>query len=368
MLIAISPDKFKGTLSAAEAAEAIAAGVREAIPDVRLRLLPAADGGEGTAEIFGRAKGWSRQSIDATDPLGRPLSANYYAGNEAAVIDSSEVIGLQRISPADRNPWLSSSYGFGNVVRRLLESGFDKVYAGIGGTATVDAGIGFIQGLGAKIYCADGLLERPFRACDLLSLIKIDYTPLSRFAGKIIGLSDVDVPLNDNDGYPSMLMFAPQKGVDEDSLIVLKMGLDRLYENVRWIPGYPHIEIPFGGSGGGLGFAIGAVCGGDVSFGAEEILRLNSLFLPRPDLIITGEGSYDNQSLRGKVTSCISAECQKSGIPCAILAGQVQHGLESELVIAVTPPGEDPDPAAAARYLRNAAADLIRTLGSKHTG
>lgn len=360
MLITIAPDKFKGTLSAEQAAKAIAAGVAGVFPDAGMRLLPMADGGEGTAAILAAAKGWERHEISAFNSIGEPITAVYYADkkNETGVIDSSSVIGLQMIAPGKRDPWKASSYPLGIVVRQLLEGGMKKLFIAIGGTSTVDAGIGFLQGLGAGIYCACGLLDRPFRACDLMQLLKVDLSGLN-YSDRIIGLSDVDVPLCDNEGYPSMLMFAPQKGVDDDSLIVLKMGLDRLYEQVRWLPDYPMLETRFGGAGGGIGFAIAGALGCETEFGAARLISENALFDPLPDLIITGEGSYDNQSLQGKVTSAIMNSAISHNIPCVIIAGRVEKHLQSRSIIQATPEGISPTPAQAAEFLTKAAAKVM---------
>lgn len=357
MVIAIAPDKFKGTLTSAEAAEAIARGIRRRCPDALVRKIPMADGGEGTAAALGAAYGWKQLRFPAHNSAGEDIEGICYVSNDGrrCVIDSSAVIGLQG---AGRNPWLASSYYLGEAVRYLTDRGIAGISIGIGGTATVDAGLGFLQALGAEIRTSEGVLTRPFRASDLLSLISVDLSGLPS-PDTFLGLADVDVPLCDNDGYPSMLMFAPQKGVEEDSLIILKMGLDRLYEYVRWTPFVPDLETRFGGAGGGLGFAVAGAIGAPVEFGAEAVMSAGNVFEPRPDIVITGEGSYDAQSLAGKAADMIMKESAVRGIRCVILAGKVDPRYRSRDIIQTSPEGIVPTPMQAAEYLETAAEQIL---------
>lgn len=361
MIVAVSPDKFKGTLSARDAAGAIAAGVREAVPEAEVRLLPMADGGEGTAVTIGCIRGWKGLTVETVGAMGAPLEAQYFADGKAAVIDSSAVVGLQQIAPERRNPLKGSSYGLGLAVRRLLDSGIEKVTIGIGGTATVDAGIGFLQGLGATLYGEDGEIAAPFRAENLKDLVRVDFSRLPE-CSRIEGLSDVDVPLTAAPGMPSMLMFAPQKGVTEKELPLLYDNLRSLEDRVEWMPFRPDFATRFGGAGGGLGFAIAGVLGSEVRFGAEEMISLSGLFSPRPDLVITGEGCYDRQSLQGKITETISRRCAALGIPSVVIAGKADPSLRSGRIIQATPDGTVPTPAEAAEYLTDATKRMLESI------
>lgn len=342
--IVIAPDKFKGTLTAGQAAEAMAGAVMESCPDAVADVIPMADGGEGTAALIGRRRNYRNEIIAVNDALMREAEASVWISPDgsSAVVDSSAVIGLGMIGRNDINPWKSTSFGLGDAVRRLIGSGVGKVEIGIGGTAPVDAGIGFLQGLGARIFTHDGELQRPVMAYDLNSIILIDVGPVMCFREKISGISDVDVPLYDTDGYPSMLMFAPQKGVKGDHMIVLSMALEHLIERVRWAPeGFsPEFECNFGGAGGGLGFAMAGVLGCDVVAGAGMLVAACGILNPRPALVLTGEGRFDAQSLTGKVAGTILSRCIEEGISCRVIAGCVERGMGLPYVVdsSVYPP------------------------------
>lgn len=342
--IVIAPDKFKGTLTAEQAAEAMAGAVMASCPDAVVDVIPMADGGEGTAALIGRMRNYRNETIVVSDALMRENEASVWISHDgrSAVVDSSAVIGLGMIDRADRDPWKSTSFGLGDAVRRLIGYGVGKVEIGIGGTASVDAGIGFLQGLGARIFTPDGELRRPVMAYDLNSIIQIDVEPVMRFCENISGISDVDVPLYDIDGYPSMLMFAPQKGVEGDHMVVLSMALEHLIERVRWVPdGFlPEFECDFGGAGGGLGFAIAGVLGSNVVAGAGMLVAACGILNPRPALVLTGEGRFDAQSLTGKVAGTILNRCIEEGIGCRVIAGCVERGMSLPYVVdsSVYPP------------------------------
>lgn len=342
--IVVAPDKFKGTLTAAQAAGAMAGAVKKLFPDAVVNVVPMADGGEGTADMIGRMRNYRSETIRVNDALMREADARVWFSSDhrSAVIDSSAVIGLGMIDEIDRNPWKSTSFGLGAAVCRLVDSGIAKVEIGIGGTASVDAGIGFLQGLGARIFTPDGELRRPVMACDLNSITRIDIAPVMRFRDNISGISDVDVPLYDTDGYPSMLMFAPQKGVDDSHLIVLSMALEHLIERVEWMPAefIPEFECRFGGAGGGLGFALAGVLGSNVAAGAGMLVGECGILNPRPALVLTGEGRFDAQSLTGKLTGTILKHCIGKNIDCRVIAGSVAPDIDLPNVVdsSVYPP------------------------------
>lgn len=327
--VTIAPDKFKGTLTSAEAADAMAAGVRRAVGDCDIRKVMMADGGEGTSEVVGRLSGYIRKTVSVVDALMRPAEAYCMVSpdGDEVLIDSSAVIGLAMIAGQDRSPWRSSSFGLGRAVRELTVNAEANVTVGIGGTATVDAGIGFLQGLGAGIYCHGMKMERPVTAVDISDIDIIDFSPVLPLSKRITGISDVDVPLSDTDGGLSMLMFAPQKGVAPDELPMLQRALDHLAGNVGWYPYRPDFRCRYGGAGGGLGFALAGVMKSAVIDGAEAVIERVRLFDPLPDLVITGEGRFDRQSFQGKVAGAIFRESERREILCMVVAGSVEPGL-----------------------------------------
>ncbi len=350
-LVVVAPDKFKHTLTAAEATDIISAVVMGRCHDVRVRKCPMADGGEATSSILGRILGYRKTVVKGYDCLMRPVEVECHvaADKSEAIVDSSGVIGLQMISTGDRDPWMATSWPLGDIVNKLIESGVGHVTVGVGGTATVDCGLGFLQALGCGIFTSEGRLDRQLRAGDLLSVTRVE---LPATFPSVSGVSDVDVPLLDDDDRISMLSFAAQKGVTGEELVVLKKSVENIVENVSWRP-QVDFGCRFGGAGGGLGFALKGVMKADVTGGAEAVAGAWGIFngIEMPSLVITGEGSYDRQSIRGKVTGTLRQMCRCHGVECVVIAGRVCDNLESDDVISTVVP----------RHLdRDSAADALR--------
>lgn len=334
--IIVAPDKFKGTLSAISATEIIADAINKIIPDAEIEKMPLADGGEGTASILGTIRGWIPKTMPVSDALLRPAEATVWfdPDGKKALVDSSAVIGLGMIAPADRNPWRSSSKPLGDLVMSLIGNGVESVEIGIGGTATVDCGLGFLQALGVEFYGPDGKITRPIFAYDLPSILGV-VIPGNLPREKITGISDVDVPLLDTEDYPSMLSFAPQKGIADDSLIVLQMGIEQIVERTVWKGFRPDHECRFGGAGGGLGFAIHGVLHSEVVSGADKMIDAYGIFTRNPSAVVTGEGCFDSQSLEGKVVGTLLRRCRENSVKCVVIAGTIarevmagDHGIE----------------------------------------
>lgn len=277
-MILIAPDKYKGTLSAFEAARIIASACARPF-----LLAPMADGGEGTACVLCRGDEWMSHG-----------KAFINTRTAEAVIDSSAVIGLQGVDLRTHNILTASSAPLGREVRRLLDYGCTKVKIGIGGTCTCDGGAGFLEALGDYAACKDRLL----------------------------GLSDVQVPLLAPAGRPSALMFAPQKGATDEMLYLLADKLARV--EGKYGPGHS----PYDGAGGGLGYALASVIGCEVVSGAAYVLDSYGIDWGKIDLVVTGEGRYDSQTLRGKVVQAVRSHARSRGIPVVVLAGSVaQEGV-----------------------------------------
>lgn len=288
-MILIAPDKYKGTLSAAEAAEII----KEALDRHDVIKAPMADGGEGTARILCRDLSWQPRDCYFVNPHTR-----------TAVIDSSAVIGMSGIDPAHHDILRDTSYALGLKVREILKGGCKKVIIGIGGTRTCDGGMGFLDAL--------------------------DRDKLHLYRDALIGLSDVRVPLVAPIGQPSALMFARQKGATDIDIDVLHRRLTEIYRE------YPGWRSPFDGAGGGLGFAIASVIGAECRDGAKYVLDNYDISWQEISLIITGEGSIDTQTSQGKVVSVLHAKGDELGIPVIAFGGTVTPALESDTVISTT--------------------------------
>lgn len=285
-MILIAPDKFKGTLTAAQAARIIDSEL-----PYQCLMMPMADGGEGTAAAIASASaGWEQRN-------------GYVVNSETATaaIDASSVIGLQQVDPKHHEILTASSAPLGVAVREIIKGGCERVIIGVGGTCTCDGGMGFLEALG---------LER-----------------LKEYRDALTALCDVRVPLVAPVGEPSALMFAPQKGATASDIPLLKARLEKVER--RW----HKRKSPFDGAGGGLGFALASVIGCKAYPGAEYILALNNVDWSRVRLVITGEGCVDAQTARGKVADTMTRAAADHGIPAIIFGGYVTPELRSHNVI-----------------------------------
>lgn len=316
-MILIAPDKFKGTLTARQAAAAIAS----AIQDQEYIKAPMADGGEGTADILCSSPEWDKHD-------------SYYVNNHTrtAVIDSSAVIGLKGIDIRHHDILKASSAPLGVKVREIIKGGCEKVLIGIGGTSTCDGGRGFLIGLGTE--------------------------KLSLYRNKIIGLSDVCVPLVARIGEPSALMFAAQKGATSADICILQQRLESIYEK------YPQKRSPYDGAGGGLGFAIASVIGAECVSGAEYILEHYDIDWSKITLTITGEGKIDDQTATGKVVEVVTRTSLAHGVPVVAFGGTVEPRLKSQSIISTSDylPGLSLDTETATLRLQAAVRDYFSRL------
>ncbi len=304
MNILIAPDKFKGTLSAREVSKIIAEQLKPL--NANITCLPMADGGEGTAEALSSMLGMSVRTIPATDSLMHPIEggASYYVNHttRTVAIDSSAVLGLSLIDPSASSPLSRTSFPLGKFLLDIIEAENPQlIYIGIGGTSTVDGGEGFLKALG---YDEEG-----------------SQTHLTTLP-PIIGLSDVAVPLVAPQGSPSSLTFAPQKGTTLAELPILSTQLHDFQAR------FPHIDTPFAGAGGGLGFAL-AVAGAKITLGADYLIHLADLPSLAPDIIITGEGSLDAQTSLGKVVGQLTRYGNNNHIPVIAIGGRIMPDFDA---------------------------------------
>lgn len=331
MKIYIAPDKFKGTLSAYTAADTIASVINEALPQYETVIAPMADGGEGTAAIAAKFLNMKCCAVDAADSLGRPCQAQYFVNEftREAFVDCSTVSGLALISPEDRRPMEGSTYSLGVLINNILDSGVTKLHIGIGGSATSDGGAGMLQALGVKFIDINGkVMERHIAPQDLPNIAGIDLSGVNfdRLQRSLVVLSDVDVPMVSDKDEVTTLTFAPQKGFIGEALTQLVVGL-RNWRNVAVAALPDHGDEHYAGAAGGLGFAFGRVLGVPVRSGAEYMVNLYGLINPETAMIITGEGSIDDQTMCGKVVGEIVTQATKVGIPVVAIGGRVTDGF-----------------------------------------
>jgi glycerate kinase len=322
MKIVVAPDKFKGSLPATQVAAAIAAGLHAGRPGAEVVTIPVADGGEGTVDAA-VAAGFERVPVTAAGPAGDPVRASYARRGEIAVVELGGVCGLARLPGGRPAPLTASSFGAGEVLRAALEAGTRRIVLGVGGSASTDGGAGLLQALGARVLDTSGEPVRPGGA-GLREVAALDLTGLHRalYPADIILAADVDNPLTGPDGAAEV--YGPQKGASPAEIAALDAGLRRWAAVVAAAVGRDWSGTPGAGAAGGVGFAALAVLGATRRPGIELVLDLAGFetALDGADLVITGEGSLDAQSLAGKTPVGVARAAARRGIAVVAVAGR----------------------------------------------
>lgn len=343
MKILIAPDKFKGSISALAAAEAIARGLRAVLPDAELQLAPIADGGEGFAEALCGALDGKWIQAPAWDPLGREVEARYawVERERLAVIDMSEASGLWRLKPDERDPMRANTRGTGQLMRHAIEQGARKILVGLGGSATTDGGLGMAAALGYKLLTKDGRNLEAIPS-QLLVLSRIETEHACDFP-EIVAACDVQNPLLGPRGTAHV--FAPQKGADARQVLALEAGLENLADVVASDFGHDFREVPGAGAAGGIAFGLLSFCGAKICSGFDlvaGVLRLEER-IAASDLVITGEGRLDGQTLEGKGPAGVAALARKHGKPTLAFAGSItENSAVDEIFTATCPIIDEP--------------------------
>ena len=325
MRVLIAPDKFAGTLSAPQAASAIADGWRTAAPDDAVTLAPLADGGPGFVEVLAAALGGTRVPVHTCDPLGRPARGEVLVVGDTAYLESAQACGLHLLAPEERDPKRTTSYGLGVLIAAAAETGARTAVIGLGGSATNDGGAGMLAALGAAPVDSAGRVL-PYGVAALADCAGLSGEPRFRRMS-LVAATDVDNPLLGLHGASSV--FGPQKGASRADVLLLDAALAALAKALTSLDTCPSdvAELPGAGAAGGLGAALYAL-GGRRESGAALVRAAVGLdaALDDTDLVITGEGSFDSQSLRGKLPAMVAAAAQDRGVPCLVLAGRVDVG------------------------------------------
>jgi glycerate kinase len=321
--VLIVPDKFKGTLTAPEAAAAIARGWSESRPQDRLELLPMSDGGEGFGELLGSRLGAERRTCETTDAAGRPCRADWWAAPDArtAIFETAQVNGLARLPPGQYHPFQLDTFGIGAVLRDVEQSGLRRLILGLGGSATSDGGFGLARALGWIFRDGAGTEIRSWTDLDRLSAAEPPPHPLG-FAQMVIAV-DVANPLLGPQG--ATRVYGPQKGLRPEDLAQAEGCLARLAETLRPRLGPAAEQEPGVGAAGGLGYGLKAFAGGEFRPGAAIFAELAGLEeqIRQADLVITGEGALDEQSRMGKGTGFVAEMAARAGKRCLCLAGRI---------------------------------------------
>ncbi len=331
MKILIAPDSFKETLTSIEAAEAIEEGVKKIFPDADTDRIPVADGGEGTvaALVEGLHGRIIRKTV--TGPLGNPVTADYgILPGDTAIIEMAEASGLALVPSDARNPLVTTTYGTGELILDAVTRGCRTVIIGIGGSATNDGGTGMARALGYGFVDVDGI-ELPEGGGSLFRLDRISVKNVHEKIRdvKFLVACDVKNPLYGPSG--ASVVYGPQKGASESDVALLDANLKHLAEIVKRDLGLDIADVEGAGAAGGLGFGLMAFCGAELKPGIEIILDLVDFDsrLEGVDLVITGEGKIDGQSVYGKVPVGIAGRAKKYGIPVLVVVGGIGSGVDA---------------------------------------
>ncbi len=327
--VLVVPDKFKGTLTARQAAEAIALGWGEVRPSDKVECLPMADGGDGFGEVLGKLLGAERRTCSTIDSAGRSRDAEWWLQKQTAtaIVETAQVNGLALLPTGQFHPNQLDTYGIGAVFREVQNEGARHIFVGIGGSATNDGGFGMARSLGWKFLDSRGVGIQHWTELSQLDRVEPPSNALE-FDGFIIAV-DVANPLLGNDG--ASRVYGPQKGLRESDFPKAEACLRRLSEVMQQHHGEDYSILPGAGAAGGLGFGLKAFCRGSFRSGGEIFAQLSGLEsrIQEADLIITGEGAMDSQTLMGKGVGVIAQAAARAGKPCLCLAGAVTVDLDT---------------------------------------
>ena len=337
--ILVAPDSFKGSLSAALAAAAMARGVKAVFPAAEVREVPVADGGEGTVEALVRATGGRTETRAVTGPLGERLAARFgvLGDGVTAVVETAAASGLTLLAADRRDPGRTTTRGTGELVRAALDAGLSRVVIGLGGSATNDGGTGLARALGVRFLDGKGR-ELPEGGAALADLARIDLAGLDPRLGRceMVAACDVDNPLTGPGGASEV--FGPQKGATPEMVGVLDAALMRFAEVAREATGRDVSRVPGAGAAGGLGAGLLLFTKAQLRPGVEIVLEAAGFarLLEGADLVFTGEGRSDRQTAMGKAPAGVAQAARRRGVPVVCLSGGLGEGAEDLLEMGVT--------------------------------
>ncbi|PZP23681.1 glycerate kinase [Pseudomonas kuykendallii] len=370
MKIVIAPDSFKESLSADAVAAAIARGWLQVYADAEIVTKPMADGGEGTVDALLAATGGERRESPVRGPLGEAVNAHWgWLQDDTAVIEMASASGLHLLTPAQRDARITSSFGTGELIRAALDAGARRIILGLGGSATNDGGSGLLRALGVRFLDAEGReLEEGGAALARLDRLDVDGLDARLAQVSVEVAADVDNPLCGPRGASAV--FGPQKGATAQQVQELDAALRRFGEVAARALGEDHAEYPGVGAAGGLGFAARAFLAARFRPGVEVVAELSGLAeaMQGADLVITGEGRLDAQSLHGKTPMGVARIAKAAGVPVVAIAGSLGDGYQKLYEVGIDAafslvPGPMPLEQAmgeAAVQLRARAADVAR--------
>ncbi|UZM15177.1 glycerate kinase [Pseudomonas kielensis] len=371
MKIVIAPDSFKDSLSAIDVADAIALGLAEVWPDAQMVKCPMADGGEGTVEAILVACAGALRRTRVQGPLGEPVDAHWgwLPQSQTAIIEMAEASGLQLVPLAQRDACISSTYGTGELIRAALDAGAQRIILAIGGSATNDGGAGALQALGVGLFDQQGQSIRHGG----LALKDLAHIGLNEMDPRLAQVrfeiaADVNNPLCGPHGASTI--FGPQKGATPEQVQALDLTLGHFADLCAQVLDKDVRDEPGSGAAGGLGFAAKAFLQAQFRPGVEVVAELVGLAnaIRGADLVITGEGRFDAQTLRGKTPFGVARVARQQGVPVVVIAGTLgegyqqmyQHGVDAAFALPSGPMSLAQACSEAPRLLRERAADIAR--------
>ncbi|MDD3212230.1 MAG: glycerate kinase [Eubacteriales bacterium] len=330
MRIILAPDSYKGSLSATEIVQIMRDEVADRFPGCETRGIPVADGGEGTVDAMLLACGGHRETVEVTGPMGDRVSADigWLPDGRTAVLEMAQASGLPLMRGCP-DPMRATSYGSGELLLHAVRKGACRILMGLGGSATNDGGMGLLSALGARFFASDG---RPLSGCgaDLCAVEKIDLSKLlpDRNSLEIVAVCDVTNPLLGGDGATAV--YGPQKGVTPETAPLLEAGMTRYADLLENATGLRIRSQQGAGAAGGVGAAL-CLLGAKMQSGIDTVIEASGMeaLLPETDLVLTGEGRLDGQSVRfNKVPSGIARICEKYHVPVVAVVGAMGPGAE----------------------------------------
>lgn len=324
-------DSFKGSIGAARAGELFARAVEQLALPAKVINIPLADGGEGTIEVLRVALKGSLIKCRVSDPLNRPIEAAYLAWADCGLIEMAQASGLTLLKPEERNPFITTTYGTGDLIRdAVLTRKIKKLYISLGGSATNDGGIGVLQAIGVLFLDKHGnRLEDPIKDMEAIARLDTSKLAIAFRETEYVVLTDVDNPLLGESG--ATRVFAPQKGARQEELERLEKRLASYAQAVEASTNTFLSQSPGAGAAGGLGFGLRSILGAKQELGINSIMQALNFDknIAGASLVVTGEGCLDAQSVRGKVVSGVLAQANKANIPCVALVGSIRPGYEA---------------------------------------
>jgi glycerate 2-kinase len=330
MKVVIAIDSFKGCCTTLEAANAVERGIRYYRDDIKTKILPIADGGEGTVETLVKSLNGKYIEVDVLNPLGKKMKSRYgILPGEIAVIEMASASGLTLISEEEYNPLITTTFGTGQLIQDAMDKGCTTIFIGLGGSATNDGGVGMAQALGVsfknKLNQEIGFGGGELKAIESIDVSKLDPRVENT---EIVILSDVTNPLCGKNGAANV--YGPQKGATPSMIQILDDNLKYFGSVINEQLSIDVMNLSGGGAAGGLGAGLVAFCQAKIHSGVEKIIEFIGLeeHLQDADLLITGEGRIDSQTINGKVALGVARKAKKYGVPVIAIVGSIGEGAE----------------------------------------